>query len=86
MKPRLVSDVPDLNVILETMRAAVLPQTGGDPGYTTIEWAEHLGASERGTAQWLGKLHRQGRLIVGKQYRPARDGRMRQFTVYRLAE
>ncbi len=83
-KPQLVPEPPDLNVILDAMRAAVMPTTGGDPGLTADEWSDYLGMSNRHVLRRFRALQAAGRLVVGHQRRPAVDGRVRQFTVYRV--
>ena len=80
MKPQLVTT----DAIIEAMRAAVMPTTGGDPGLTTEEWSVHLGISDREVLRRFRLLQTAGRLVVGHQRRPALDGRIRQFTVYRV--
>ena len=86
MKPQLVTspEPPEINVIIEAMRAATLPTTGGDPGLTSAEWSAHLGINNRDMLRRLHAVQAAGRLAVGTQHRPALDGRVRRFTVYRL--
>ena len=82
MKPQLVP--PDIDVILEAMRVAIMPPTGGDPGYTTVEWAAKLGVSERHMLTILRRLHGQGKLVAGHQHRTSINGRNMLHSVYRV--
>ena len=86
MKPQLVTtpEPPDLNAIIEAMREAMTPPEGGDPGYTSEELAQRTGRSNHTVQKMLKRLHAEGRLIVGRQYRMSFNGRRMAFTVYRV--
>lgn len=86
MKPQLVTtpEPPDLNAIIEAMREAMTPTEGGDAGFTTSELVQRTGLSDRTVLKMLRRLHGEGRLRVGKQYRQSFNGRMMPYTVYRV--
>ena len=86
MKPQLVPqnpEPPDMTALLEALQQHLAPAEG-DPGWTSAELAEQLRVSPSWVRSLLNRLKRDGRLLIGKQWRESLNGRIMRHTVYRL--
>lgn len=63
---------------------AALASQPGDEGLDKHQIAEALKLSDRRAGDFLRALHAAGKLVAGKAYRPAIDGRRLAVPVYRL--